>query len=140
MKAIILPIFLFILFIVPLLFQSCTKTGKIKMTTVKGKVTNKITGAGVPAVPLEILECETGFYSGADRCTTIASIITDNNGIYQVSFEASSKNFYKVGVSYNNKVEATPNYSNNTRITIGVVNEINFARTPLKILQLRLKV
>jgi hypothetical protein len=116
-----------------LAFSSCKKE-KQSVTTVDGRVDNRLTGMPVKNVPIDIIEC-TGVLQ---KClTVIKTVYTDEKGFFTVNFQQSSKKSYAVSVGVNDIVGSTPSpymlNGSNGRL-------INFSQFPIKTLKLTVKV
>ncbi|MEO6327684.1 MAG: hypothetical protein ABIO55_02075 [Ginsengibacter sp.] len=124
------------LFSVTLTSVSCKKESP-KLTVVKGEVRNALTAELVPNIPLYILECDAGFYIGADRCTDFKTVYTDLSGHFNFSFQSKKGSFYKIGIGINDKIPATEYFG---KLINNQENLLNFSENPLKILQLKITI
>lgn len=117
-------------------FTSCLKENQ-SLTIVKGAVKDTITGEPIANMPVNILECDLGFYLGSNPCHSFQTVITDLNGNYKYSFKSGKGSFYKVALGGNDHYSASE-YP--IEIESKKENTINFSENPIKILELRVKV
>lgn len=127
---------IWLLLLVLSLFAACKKENP-KLTVIKGEVKNALTGELVSDIPINIFECEGGFYLGADRCGPFKTFYTDITGHFSYSFESKKQHFYKIGIGVNDKIPGTA-YPG--KIISNQENVFNFSEKPLKILQLKVKI
>ena len=114
---------------------SCKKNKTVSIN-VSGVVSNKLTGAFVKNVPIELTGCN-GF---PIKClTTLKTVYTDQNGRYNItaSYASDDWRLYEIGVGLNDSVGSTPY---RYELSANVNNYIDFSQYPLKILQLNVKV
>ncbi|HSY62590.1 MAG TPA: hypothetical protein VK796_11980 [Cytophaga sp.] len=134
--------FTLITFIIPLVIFSCKKTTPTVevVTTVTGKVTDKVTGLGLSNVPVMLSGCVIPVCCtpGVLICNFLDTAFTDVNGNYEITFTPDSKLYYQV-VSKGNSTYYNDT-SNLVNVTVGKTNEINFPLSHIKILQVKLNI
>lgn len=115
------------------IFAGCKKD--MPKTIVHGIVSNRITGAGVGNVPINILECD----GWPLKClTTIRTGYTDVSGKYNISFFPDKRKSYEVEIG-NNSIVSTYLYVY-PKIIKNTDNTLNFAQFPLQNLVLSIRI
>ena len=126
----------FVLVVFIFSFTSCLKENQ-SLTRVNGEVKDTITGEPIANMPVNILECDLGFYFGSDRCHSFKTVTTDLKGNYNYSFKSGKGSFYKVALGGNDHYTASE-YP--IEIESRKSNTVNFSENPIRILELKLKI